>query len=42
VIYLALLYGVYVPDWDFIPNATDPSATTLHVSIAKEWKFVSS
>lgn len=31
-IYLALLYGVYVPDWDFIPNATDPSATTLHVS----------
>ncbi|KAG0588984.1 hypothetical protein KC19_2G282700 [Ceratodon purpureus] len=31
VIYLALLYGVYVPDWDFISTSIDSSSTILHV-----------
>lgn len=33
VVYLALLYGVYVPDWDFSPaSAASNSELALHVS----------
>ena len=33
-IYLALLYGVYVPDWEFIPvTSIDSSPGVLRVSI---------
>lgn len=32
--YLALLYGVYVPDWDFIPP-TVLNSTALHVSVVR-------
>jgi len=32
VVYLGLLYGVYVPDWDFIPASADSHSEALHVS----------
>lgn len=32
LLYLALLYGTYVPDWDFVPTSTFSNSTLLHVS----------
>lgn len=32
LLYLALLYGIYVPDWDFVPTSTFSNSTLLHVS----------
>ena len=44
VVYLALLYGVYVPDWDFTlvtSSASDPEV--LHVSVLEQtWSSSSS
>lgn len=32
LLYLALLYGTYVPDWDFVSASTFSNSTLLHVS----------